>query len=353
MPLKTFIIYAHEDQGYKTGLEKFLRHLVRRDKLVIWTDKEIRAGEQWDKSIKLNLNEADVIIILISVDFYNSDYIQNIEFKKAKERYDRNEALLVPILVRHCPWRSYELIHELQMLPSGARSVDNWQSKDEAYTDIAEHLERLIDTLLQRRLADEAKPRRPNTSTDEDYPSPANNTEVFTIKAPIVGTFYRSPGPEDRPYVKVGDKVNPDTIVCMIEAMKLFTEIEAEVKGKVVKVLVDHGNPVEFDQPLFIIEKDPEKPARPEDQNSIEENPILLEIRTPMVGTVYLSPSPEKSAYVKPGDKVKPGTVVCIIEAMKLFNEIESEINGKIVKVLVKDADPVEYDQPLFLVDPT
>jgi acetyl-CoA carboxylase biotin carboxyl carrier protein len=77
-----------------------------------------------------------------------------------------------------------------------------------------------------------------------------------------------------------------------------------------------------------------------------------LEIKSPIVGTFYRSSSPEKPPYVKVGDTVETGNVVCIVEAMKLFNEIESEISGKIVKVLVEDAQPVEYDQVLFLVDP-
>lgn len=76
-------------------------------------------------------------------------------------------------------------------------------------------------------------------------------------------------------------------------------------------------------------------------------------IKSPMIGTFYRSPSPDKDAFVQVGDSVKPGDCICIIEAMKLFNEIESEVSGKIVKVLVDDATPVEYDQPLFLVDPS
>ena len=78
----------------------------------------------------------------------------------------------------------------------------------------------------------------------------------------------------------------------------------------------------------------------------------LITIKSPMVGTFYRTPNPESPVFVNVGDDVKPGKVVCIIEAMKLFNEIESEISGKIVKVLVENATPVEYDQPLFLVEP-
>jgi acetyl-CoA carboxylase biotin carboxyl carrier protein len=76
-------------------------------------------------------------------------------------------------------------------------------------------------------------------------------------------------------------------------------------------------------------------------------------IKSPMIGTFYRRPSPDKPNFVEIGDEVSPGKVVCIIEAMKLFNEIESEVKGRIVKMLVEDASPVEYDQPLFLVEPS
>jgi acetyl-CoA carboxylase biotin carboxyl carrier protein len=77
-----------------------------------------------------------------------------------------------------------------------------------------------------------------------------------------------------------------------------------------------------------------------------------ITIKSPMIGTFYKRPSPDKPNFVEIGDEVSPGKVVCIIEAMKLFNEIESEVKGRIVKMLVEDASPVEYDQPLFLVEP-
>jgi len=78
----------------------------------------------------------------------------------------------------------------------------------------------------------------------------------------------------------------------------------------------------------------------------------LITVKSPMIGTFYRSAGPDKPAFVNVGDEVKQGQVLCIIEAMKLFNEIESEVSGTIVKVLVDDASPVEYDQPLFLVEP-
>lgn len=89
----------------------------------------------------------------------------------------------------------------------------------------------------------------------------------------------------------------------------------------------------------------PAAPAAPKADN-------LITIKSPMIGTFYRKSGPDKPPFAEVGTEVEPGKVVCIIEAMKLFNEIESEVSGKIVKVLVDDASPVEYDQPLFLVEP-
>lgn len=92
-------------------------------------------------------------------------------------------------------------------------------------------------------------------------------------------------------------------------------------------------------------------PSQPAENVSDEGN--FVTIKSPMIGTFYRKPSPDKDVFVSVGDEVSVGKVVCVIEAMKLFNQIESEISGKIVKILVDDATPVEYDQPLFLVDPS
>jgi acetyl-CoA carboxylase biotin carboxyl carrier protein len=90
----------------------------------------------------------------------------------------------------------------------------------------------------------------------------------------------------------------------------------------------------------------------PTNGNGVDESKYVT-IKSPMIGTFYRSAGPDKPTFVNVGDEVSVGKPVCIIEAMKLFNEIESDIKGKIVKVLVNDATPVEYDQPLFLVDPS
>lgn len=93
----------------------------------------------------------------------------------------------------------------------------------------------------------------------------------------------------------------------------------------------------------------PAAPAAP----AADDNSKYITIKSPIIGTFYRKPAPDKPVYVEVGSSVSKGDVLCVIEAMKLFNEIESEVSGKIVKILVDDMSPVEYDQPLFLIDPS
>ena len=98
----------------------------------------------------------------------------------------------------------------------------------------------------------------------------------------------------------------------------------------------------------------PTAPSAPaEAAPAADDNAKYITIKSPIIGTLYRKPSPDKAPFVEVGSSISKGDVVCVIEAMKLFNEIESEISGKIVKVLVDDSSPVEFDQPLFLVDPS
>ena len=118
------------------------------------------------------------------------------------------------------------------------------------------------------------------------------------------------------------------------------------------KTVVQQAAPIV--QPPVIAEPK-QLPLPPEKQQDVasEEESKYLTVKAPIIGTFYRKPSPDKPAFVETGDSVSEGSVLCVIEAMKLFNEIESEVSGKIVKVLVEDSMPVEFDQPLFLIDPS
>lgn len=108
----------------------------------------------------------------------------------------------------------------------------------------------------QQALPAAIQPAQPAIVAKEPAPKTESASEVnyITVKSPMIGTFYRSPGPEKESFVEVGDSVQPGKVICIIEAMKLFNEIESEVSGKVVKILADNASPVEYDQPLFIID---------------------------------------------------------------------------------------------------
>ena len=97
----------------------------------------------------------------------------------------------------------------------------------------------------------------------------------------------------------------------------------------------------------------PEPAAPISSPGVVEEDSNYITIKSPIIGTFYRKPSPDKPNFVEVGDSISEGSVLCVIEAMKLFNDIESEVSGKIVKILVDDSSPVEFDQPLFLVDPS
>lgn len=97
----------------------------------------------------------------------------------------------------------------------------------------------------------------------------------------------------------------------------------------------------------------PQASAAAEAAEKGEDNSKYITIKSPIIGTFYRKPAPDKPAFVEVGDTIGKGDVLCVIEAMKLFNDIESEVSGKVVKVLVEDSSPVEFDQPLFLIDPS
>ncbi|GAA0713431.1 acetyl-CoA carboxylase biotin carboxyl carrier protein [Aquimarina litoralis] len=114
------------------------------------------------------------------------------------------------------------------------------------------------------------------------------------------------------------------------------------------------GSAVPAPQPVTQVQATaPAVAETPATSSKEDDDSKYVTIKSPIIGTFYRKPSPDKPTFVEVGDSVKEGDVLCIIEAMKLFNEIESEISGKVVKVLVDDNSPVEFDQPLFLVDPS
>ncbi len=156
-PLKTFIIYSSKDRELREQLESHLRALVDLEWISLWSDKEIAPGERWDKAIKDRLLDTEIFLMLVSVDFYNSGYIREEEFKTALARLDSGDSMVIPIIVRPCDWESYPVIKDLQVLPPGGHAVtdtDHWKDRDKAWHTIAKKLrERIQDLRTEREVA--------------------------------------------------------------------------------------------------------------------------------------------------------------------------------------------------------
>jgi acetyl-CoA carboxylase biotin carboxyl carrier protein len=154
--------------------------------------------------------------------------------------------------------------------------------------------------------------------------------------------------------IKMVNKSNIGEVSIEEKGFKLTIKQKEEPAVQQVIAAPVHAHPVATMAPAPIAPPQPQPQPPAERPAKAAEAPAgnTVTIKSPMIGTFYRSPSPDKPSFVNVGDEIAPGKVVCIIEAMKLFNEIESEVQGKIVKVLVEDASPVEYDQPLFLVEP-
>lgn len=153
--------------------------------------------------------------------------------------------------------------------------------------------------------------------------------------------------------IKFVAKSGASEVKLEMDDVKITIRTEGKDKGEATTIVqqIPMGAPV-HQTPMPAAPTAPaEEPAAPAEKK--EDNSKYVTIKSPIIGTFYRKPSPDKPVFAEVGQTIKEGDVLCIIEAMKLFNEIESEISGKIVKVLVDDASPVEFDQPLFLVDPS
>lgn len=136
-----------------------------------------------------------------------------------------------------------------------------------------------------------------------------------------------------------------------IETEEFKIKVKKNTEAKVVQAAAPAPQPVSAPAPAPAPAPSPSSGGEGKATTSDDEKYVT--IKSPMIGTFYRTPNPDNPAFVNVGDSVKAGDTVCIVEAMKLFNEIESDVSGKIVKILVDNATPVEYDQPLFLVDPS
>lgn len=155
-PVKIFISYTQADESYKNELTIQLK-LLKMQKLVeAWSDQEILPGQEWDAEIKEQLDEAEVILFLVSTDFLVSDYVNDVEIKKALERYDKGEVIIIPIVVRPTQFSGFE-ISKFQALPAKAKPISQWDDKDNAWLDVSNGIKKVIQSIQKKNNTKEEK----------------------------------------------------------------------------------------------------------------------------------------------------------------------------------------------------
>src|SRR5579884_2809755 len=152
MPVKIFFCYAHEDEALLNKLKIYLKPLQRQGFIDVWHDRDISAGTEWEPEIKQHLNAAQIILLLVSPDFMNSDYCYSIEMKRALERHERGEARVIPVILRPIYWQG--VLGKLQALPQDARPIISatWHNLDDAFFDVAEGIRRVAGELREFNL---------------------------------------------------------------------------------------------------------------------------------------------------------------------------------------------------------
>ena len=143
-PVKIFVAYARNDKESFVQLRKHLLPLERTGKIKIWSDDELIPGKPWEPILTQNLNSADIILVLVSVDALNSQYLWGNELKIALERHEQGKNVIVPIILRYCLWQE-TILRNFQVLPTNARPVEDWPSRDQAYHNIASALLQIIE----------------------------------------------------------------------------------------------------------------------------------------------------------------------------------------------------------------
>ncbi len=149
-PIEILFSYTHKDEELRDKIEIHLASLKRSGRIVCWHDRQIHAGREWSPTISKHLHTADIILLLVSPDFLNSDYCNQVEVKHALERHKRGEASIVPIILRPSEWKDEEF-SQLQSLPKDAKPIVKWDLEDDALYNIAKGLKVLIKDIEEAR----------------------------------------------------------------------------------------------------------------------------------------------------------------------------------------------------------
>lgn len=207
--MRLFYSYSHRDEVLRAELETHLAILTRQGLLESWHDRQIVPGSDWRKAIEDNLTHAQIVLLLISADFLASDYCYSVEVQSALERHYQKEAIVIPVILRACDWKSSP-IASLQGLPRDGKPITSWANRDEAWTDVALGIRRSI---LDLHSAKNSEPATTDRSTASRPATPAIITRNLSIFDRILLTFISKERRTARRNPVPADPASPFSIV--------------------------------------------------------------------------------------------------------------------------------------------
>jgi hypothetical protein len=258
-PAKIFYSYSRKDEHYRNELQKYLVTLKREGFISEWYDRDIDAGQEFDREIKNNLHNSDIILCLLSQDYLSSDYIFNVEMQIAKEKFDKNEAVVIPIILRICDWQRY-FFEGLNALPEDAKPIKLWTDQDEAFMNVVEGIRKVLE--------------------GKRFVVPENDQKTYLVKFIVGSRTYTANNQEfisiATPYIKdnriylpfqplvVSIGIDPrniwwdeanDTITFMLDSKVFQLKVGSDV------VLIN-GQVLKMDSPVEQVEREIMVPAR-------------------------------------------------------------------------------------------
>lgn len=241
--MKILISYSKKDEKYAEWLTKIIVNYFDDNPFKVWMDKQdLPFGSRIRQSLKTAIYDSDQVIVIMSPASVNSEWVK-FEIETTNELENKiNRTVLLPLLIKLAPIP--ESISDRLFIDCRSSRVQE--------INIKKLMQQLNSTNLPFQSKDDFIFYRDFAKVRADV---IKSEGQITINSPIIGTFYQSAEPNRPSFVKVGDKINRGQVVCIIEAMKLFNEIESEYAGIVLEVLVEDSSPVEYDQPMFVIQQ--------------------------------------------------------------------------------------------------
>jgi len=187
--ISIFIAYSRKDWEYSERLRTYLKPLEKSENLHIWYDGEIVSGTEWEEAIKTHLNEADIILLLISADSLAADYFYENELKDALTRHNEKKAVVIPVILKHCGWQLLTELNQLQALPKDAKPITSWNDESAAYNSILEGVYENVKLINNRRIHGVKLEKKINTKnfvttnckTFEDSSDPKQAMKVHVL----------------------------------------------------------------------------------------------------------------------------------------------------------------------------